>query len=282
MSNISFGLPQRELINTSFLTLAMSHGLDLPIINPNLTAMTDAIDAFNVLYNRDVGSVRYIERHNAAKTPEKPPQSNISLEYAVENGLKQPAGDATKFLLEAMEPLDIINTILIPALDRVGNAFESGKLFLPQLIQSATAAQSSFDVIKSKLLSNGKPSVLKGKIILATVKGDVHDIGKNIVKVILENYGYEVIDLGKDVPIETVVQETLRTGAKLVGLSALMTTTVPAMERTIRLLRERGLDCRVMVGGAVLTQEYADEIGADFYGKDAMASVRFAQQLFSV
>lgn len=280
VSNISFGLPNRQLINTSFLTLAMAHGLDLPIMNPNLKAMTDTIDAFNVLYNRDLGSVNYISRHNQAASAPVPRPSgdqNISLEYAVLNGLKDSAGAATKELLQTMEPIEIINQILIPALDQVGTDFEKGIIFLPQLIQSATAAQAGFDEIKQKLASQKESQTIsKGKIVVATVKGDVHDIGKNIVKVILENYGYEVIDLGKDVPIETVVSETIRTGAKLVGLSALMTTTVVNMEETIRALRQ-ATDCKIWVGGAVLTEDYAMQIGADYYAKDAKQSVDIAK-----
>jgi 5-methyltetrahydrofolate--homocysteine methyltransferase len=285
VSNISFGLPNRELINHSFLTLAMAHGLDCPILNPNIKSMMDSIDAFNVLYNRDTNAVQYISRHNqtaapAATNPNK--TEEMTLEYAVKNGLKEAAGKLTKALLETTDPMQIINEMLIPALDIVGNEFEKGILFLPQLIQSATAAQAGFDEIKQALSKqNNSSAISKGDIILATVKGDVHDIGKNIVKVILENYGYHVIDLGKDVPIETVVNETIRTGTKLVGLSALMTTTVVSMEQTIRALRESGADCKIWVGGAVLTEEYAMQIGADYYAKDAKQSVDIAKKVFS-
>lgn len=281
VSNISFGLPNRQLINVSFLTLAMAHGLDLPIINPNLTAMTDAIDAFNVLYNRDPGSVDYIAKHNntAPSAPKPAASTDITLEYAVLNGIKDYAHSTTKALLETTDPMDIINNILIPALDKVGTDFEKGIIFLPQLIQAATAAQAGFDEIKKKLAAEkSAQTISKGKIIVATVKGDVHDIGKNIVKVILENYGYDVIDLGKDVPIETVVQETIRTGTKLVGLSALMTTTVVNMEATIKALRE-AVDCTIWVGGAVLTEDYAMQIGADYYAKDAKQSVDIAKKV---
>lgn len=280
VSNISFGLPNRELINTSFLTLAMAHGLDLPIINPNNAAMVNAIDAFRVLYHRDIGSVQYIAKHNQTTAPKPTLQSSdISLEYAVRNGLKDNAHQATVQLLETMQPIEIINTILIPALDKVGADFEKGIIFLPQLIQAATAAQAGFDEIKRRLTAQKSDTNLsKGNIIIATVKGDVHDIGKNIVKVILENYGYNVIDLGKDVPIETVVSETIRTGTKLVGLSALMTTTVVNMEKTIHALRQ-AVDCTIWVGGAVLTEDYAMKIGADYYAKDAKQSVDIAKKV---
>lgn len=284
VSNISFGLPNRQLINASFLTLAMAHGLDLPIINPNLKTMTDAIDAFNVLYAKDLGAVQYIAKQAQTGTAVSPvsspaPSSQMSLEDAVKNGLKDCASDAAKTLLEHTEPMELVQGILIPALDQVGIRFEKGEIFLPQLIQSATAAQAAFEEIRKRLASQkDAKQVSKGKIILATVKGDVHDIGKNIVKVILENYGYEIIDLGKDVPIETVVSETIRTGAKLVGLSALMTTTVVNMEATIQALRS-AVDCTIWVGGAVLTPDYAKKIGADYYAKDAKQSVDIAKKV---
>ena len=290
VSNISFGLPKREQVNVSFLTLAMAHGLDLPIINPNVSSMVAAIDCFNVLYNHDEGSKYYVDKYskllaaekNAAKdVTEQKPEDTRSLEYAVLNGIREYAGDATKELLKTKDAMEIVNGILIPALDKVGTDFESGKLFLPQLIQSATAAQEAFEVLK-KVMSEQKETaetVSKGKIIVATVKGDIHDIGKNIVKVVMENYGYEMIDLGKDVPVEKVVSEVQRTGAKLVGLSALMTTTVVSMEETIHALREAGCDCKIWVGGAVLTEDYAKQIGADFYAKDAKQSVDIAKKV---
>lgn len=283
VSNISFGLPNRILINTNFLNLAMARGLDLPIINPNLKPMMDTIDAFNVLYNVDIGSVEYIKKHNETKTQSTVVlDSDITLEYAVINGLKDIARNKTKELLQnGLDPMDIVNNILIKSLDIVGNDFESGKIFLPQLIQSATASQGAFDEIKSALLKQKDTNTIsKGKIIMATVKGDVHDIGKNIVKVILENYGYDIIDLGKDVAIEKVVQTAKETNAKLVGLSALMTTTVVNMEETIKALRKE-VDCKIFVGGAVLTEDYALKIGADFYAKDAKQSVDIAKIVFS-
>ena len=289
VSNISFGLPKRELVNVAFLTLAMAHGLDLPIINPNVAAMMAAIDSFNVLYNRDEGSKFYVdkyskiveaEKNNQAAAPAAKPSDTKSLEYAVLNGIREYAGEATRELLKTKQAMEIVNEILIPALDKVGADFETGKLFLPQLIQSATTTQEAFDVLKEHMASQKDAgTVSKGKVIIATVKGDIHDIGKNIVKVVMENYGYEMIDLGKDVPIEKVVEAVQQTGAKLVGLSALMTTTVVSMEETIRALHEAGCDCKIWVGGAVLTEDYAKQIGADFYAKDAKQSVDIAKRI---
>ena len=281
VSNISFGLPCREIINTSFLTLAMAHGLDLPILNPNNASMMSAIDAFRVLYNRDRGSAEYIQRH--ANTPAVAPagqnHQEISLRDAVLQGLKAPAADAARRALSAASPETLINDGLIPALDAVGNDFETGRIFLPQLLQSAAAAQSAFEIVKSALAVSGTSGPTRGKIVVATVKGDIHDIGKNIVKVILENYGYHVIDLGRDVPVETVVEAVRRYDVRLVGLSALMTTTLPSMRDTIAALRDAGLPCKVMVGGAVLTPSYAEQIGADFYAKDAKASADIAKEV---
>lgn len=289
VSNISFGLPKREIVNVAFLTLAMAHGLDLPIINPNVAAMMAAIDSFNVLYNRDEGSKFYVdkyskiveaEKNNQAAAPAAKPSDTKSLEYAVLNGIREYAAEATRELLKTKQAMEIVNEILIPALDKVGADFETGKLFLPQLIQSATTAQEAFDVLKEYMASQKDAgTVSKGKVIIATVKGDIHDIGKNIVKVVMENYGYEMIDLGKDVPIEKVVEAVQQTGAKLVGLSALMTTTVVSMEETIHALREAGCDCKIWVGGAVLTEDYAKQIGADFYAKDAKQSVDIAKNV---
>ena len=289
VSNISFGLPKREIVNVAFLTLAMAHGLDLPIINPNVAAMMAAIDSFNVLYNRDEGSKFYVdkyskiveaEKNTQAAAPAAKPSDTKSLEYAVLNGIREYAAEATRELLKTRPAMEIVNEILIPALDKVGADFESGKLFLPQLIQSATTAQEAFDVLKEYMSSQKDAgTVSKGKVIIATVKGDIHDIGKNIVKVVMENYGYEMIDLGKDVPIEKVVEAVQQTGAKLVGLSALMTTTVVSMEETIRAIHEAGCDCKIWVGGAVLTEDYARQIGADFYAKDAKQSVDIAKSI---
>ncbi len=283
VSNISFGLPARELINKTFLTLALAHGLDLPIINPNITAMTEAIDAFNVLYNHDIGAAKYIQKYNQAAvavTKEPAQKTEMTLDLAVRTGLKEEAAAQTEKLMQTMAPMDIVDKILIPSLDKVGQDFETSVIFLPQLIQSATAAQAGFDVIKKYLAKNNdQQTVSKGKIVLATVKGDIHDIGKNIVKVILENYGYDVIDLGKDVPIDTVVRQTIDNHVHLVGLSALMTTTVVNMEATIRALRDAGADCKIMVGGAVLTQDFAKTMGADYYAKDAKQSADIAKEV---
>lgn len=279
VSNISFGLPNRELVTSTFLTMALQKGLDLPIINPNIDAMTGAVRAYRLLANIDKNSVEFIQAYNNVDT--KKPQSEkkeISLNYAIENGLKAEGAQVTEKLLESHSPMDIINDYLIPTLDKAGADFETGKIFLPQLIQSATVAQACFDVIKKKLISEDSAPVSKGKIVLATVKGDVHDIGKNIVKILLENYGYTVIDLGKDVDYEEVVKATVDNNVKLVGLSALMTTTLKSMEETIALLR-KNCDCTVMVGGAVLTPDYAEKIGADYYSKDAKESVDIAKKV---
>ncbi|MDY2856387.1 MAG: dihydropteroate synthase, partial [Oscillospiraceae bacterium] len=279
VSNISFGLPNRELVTSTFLTMALQKGLDLPIINPNIDAMTGAVRAYRLLANIDKNSVEFIQAYNNVDT--KKPQTEkkeISLNYAIENGLKAEGAQVTEKLLESHSPMDIINDYLIPTLDKAGADFETGKIFLPQLIQSATVAQACFDVIKKKLISEDSAPVSKGKIVLATVKGDVHDIGKNIVKVLLENYGYTVIDLGKDVDYEEVVKATVDNNVKLVGLSALMTTTLKSMEETIALLR-KNCDCAVMVGGAVLTPDYAEKIGADYYSKDAKESVDIAKKV---
>lgn len=279
VSNISFGLPNRPMINQNFLSMALTYGLDLPIINPNVDAMTGAVRAYKLLTNIDKNSSEFIAAYNstASQKTENKDGNNISLEYAVENGLKEESAKATALLLQTLEPMEIINGVLIPALDKAGECFEKGTIFLPQLILTAGAAQAAFGVIREKMTSENSSPVSKGKIVLATVKGDIHDIGKNIVKVLLENYGYTVIDLGKDVPCENVVKAALEHKVKLVGLSALMTTTLKSMEETIRLLRESGSECKVVVGGAVLTPEYAEKIGADFYAKDAKESCDIAK-----
>ena len=286
VSNISFGLPEREKVNSSFFALAMQCGLSAGIVNPLSRAMMDSYYAFNALYARDKGCLDYIA--NIGKSTESQSATPVvkqqvsapadDLKSAVVSGLAEKSATLTHSLLSDKTPLEIIDGMLIPALDETGRLFEEKKLFLPQLLLSAKAATAAFDVIKSAIAQSGGSENKKGKIILATVKGDVHDIGKNIVKVLLENYGYDVIDLGKDVSPETIVERAKADNVKLVGLSALMTTTVPNMAQTIALLRSEH-NCRVMVGGAVLTAEYADEIGADFYCKDAMASVRCAEKL---
>lgn len=284
VSNISFGLPERSRINTAFFTMAMNNGLSAGIVNPSSEPMMAAYYSFNALIGEDDQCMEYIAK--ASQTADKPAapavskSSALTLDEAIVKGLSESAYEATVKLLEQnTDSLTIINEKLIPALDVVGKGFEEKKMFLPQLLMSADAAKASFAAIKTSLSKQGKNSESKGKIVIATVKGDIHDIGKNIVKTLLENYGFEMIDLGKDVDPEVVLKTVREQNVRLVGLSALMTTTVVNMEETIKLLRESGLDCKVMVGGAVLTQEYADMIGADFYSKDAMGSVRYANEL---
>ena len=301
VSNISFGLPCRTYLNTTFLTMAMYAGLDLAIMNPSSEEMMAAVYAYNVLINRDPQSTKYIERYanrvpasaalakaaQAATVAQSGGEAELSGPYAplmkaVEKGLKGEAAAQTRALLETKEPLELVDEALIPALDIVGNKYEKGTLFLPQLLQAASAAQSAFEEIKTAIAKKGAANESKGRIVIATVKGDVHDIGKNIVKVILENYGFEVIDLGRDVPVETVVNTVREKDVHLVGLSALMTTTLKSMEETIAALHEAKLDCKIMVGGAVLTPEYAKKIGADWYAKDAKCSADIAKEFFGV
>ena len=298
VSNISFGLPCRTYLNTTFLTMAMYAGLDLAIMNPSSEEMMAAVYAYNVLTNRDKQSTKYIERFadrvpastalaQAAKAV--PAASAAEAEHtgpyaalmkAVEKGLKGDAAAHTRALLAEKQPLEVVDEALIPALDIVGAKYEKGTLFLPQLLQAASAAQSAFEEIKTAIAQKGEGSASKGRIVLATVKGDVHDIGKNIVRVILENYGFEVLDLGRDVPVETVVDTVREKDVHLVGLSALMTTTLKSMEETIAALHAAKLDCKIMVGGAVLTPEYAEKIGADWYAKDAKRSADIAKEFF--
>ena len=298
VSNISFGLPCRPYLNTAFLTMAMYAGLDLAIMNPASEEMMGAVYAYGVLSGRDKQSGRYIARYAGRTMPSQaaqpaapqasaPEETSAGGPYAplmkaVEQGLKGEAAAHTRALLASRDPLDLVDHALIPALDAVGAGYEKGTLFLPQLLQSASAAQAAFEEIKAAVAKNGAPGSSKGKIVLATVKGDVHDIGKNIVRVILENYGFEVLDLGRDVPPETVVEAVRESGARLVGLSALMTTTLKSMAETIEALHKAKLDCKVMVGGAVLTESYALEIGADWYAKDAKRSADIAKEFYHV
>ena len=281
VSNISFGLPCREYLNTSFLTLAMEYGLDLPILNPNAEPMMAAVASYKVLYNIDHDSKDYLERYAGQTTQVQPAggTQTLSLYDAVLQGLKTPAAESAKLALQTQEPEALVNEVLIPALDTVGTGFEKGTLFLPQLLQAAGAAQAAFDVVKNAIAASGQKSTGKGRIVVATVRGDIHDIGKNIMKTLLENYGYDVIDLGRDVPAETVVEAVRRYDVHLVGLSALMTTTLGSMAQTIQALRDAQLPCKVMVGGAVLTPEYARQIGADYYGRDAKQSVDIAREV---
>ena len=281
VSNISFGLPARENITVSFLTQALHAGLDLPIVNPNQDAVMDAIASFRVLSGEDRDSEAYIRRFASAEPAagQTAPKAGteMSLADSILRGLKTETAAITLRELEKRSEMDVINDCLIPALDRVGDLYERQEIFLPQLINAANAACGGFDVIKQRIAQSGAQSVSKGKIVLATVFGDIHDIGKNIVRVVLENYGYTVIDLGRDVPAETVVETAIREVVKLVGLSALMTTTVSSMAETIAAIRKSGHDCRIMVGGAVLTPDYAAEIGADYYAKDAKQSADIAR-----
>ena len=300
VSNISFGLPNRVLVNHIFLTMALTNGLDLPIINPNIEEMTGAVRAYKLLANIDKNSVDFIKAYAnmpkvtkinpAAKITSKSadivtegaesdPMASNPLYQAVLNGLKSEGAQLTRQMLETTDSMEIVNNILIPALDKIGADFEKGTIFLPQLIMSAAVAQSAFEEIRKAMVLGNKQPESKGKIVMATVKGDVHDIGKNIVKVLLENYGYDVIDLGKDVEYQAVVDAIKENDAKLVGLSALMTTTLVSMKETIELIHKNNLDCKIFVGGAVLTPEYAKEIHADFYAKDAKESVDIAKKI---
>ena len=295
VSNISFGLPARPVVNRTFLTLAMENGLDLPIINPNVEDMMASIFAYNVLKNVDRNAVKYIERYADAEigtsiisqkkdrglTESSDKGGTVhDIFYCIEKGMKGDTVNAVSALLETCDEMDVVNDYLIPALDKVGRGFEKGTIFLPQMLQAAMAAQAGFDVIKERLAASDKETVSLGEVVIATVKGDIHDIGKNIVKVIMENYGYKMIDLGRDVPAEKIADVVKEKNIKLVGLSALMTTTLKSMEETIASVKEAAPDCRVMVGGAVLTADYAAQIGADYYCSDAMKSVEAAQEVF--
>jgi 5-methyltetrahydrofolate--homocysteine methyltransferase len=259
----------------------MRVGLDLPIVNPNQAAIMDAVTAFRALSGQDKDCEAYIQRFAnapAAAAPSAQP-GQMTLEAAIGRGLKEETAALTEKALETMAELDVVNQKLIPALDLVGQRYEKQEIFLPQLINAANAACEGFEIIKKRIAQRGEGMVSKGKIILATVQGDIHDIGKNIVRVVLENYGYTVIDLGRDVPIQTVVEAVIREDVRLVGLSALMTTTVVSMADTIAAIRQSGHDCKIMVGGAVLTPEYAAEIGADYYSKDAKQSADIAREV---
>lgn len=279
VSNISFGLPERDGVNAAFLTMALYKGLGAAIINPLSAEMMRAFYAYLAISGRDSGCAAYIGRFGGEKEPEGK-AGEAGLYEIVLRGIKDSGYDAARGLLENKKPMEVIDNILIPALDEVGKGFEEGRIYLPQLIMSAQAAQRAFEAIKDYMRGNSMKPEKRGGIILATVEGDVHDIGKNIVKVLLENYGYEILDLGKNVPPSLIVQSAAENKIKLVGLSALMTTTVPSMEKTIKLLREADLGVSVMVGGAVLTEEYAKVIGADFYASDATAAVSYAKKIF--
>lgn len=284
VSNISFGLPNRELITRTFLTMALQNGLDLPIINPNIDSIIGAVRAYKLLKGIDKNSVEFISVYNQQNSTPKPSgneKSNIDIFYALENGMKNEGVKLTAELLEKNGAMEVINNYLVPALDIAGEKFEKGKIFLPQLILTAGTAQACFEVIKEKIIQKGDKPVSKGKVVLATVKGDIHDIGKNIVKVLLESYGYDVIDLGKDVDKSLVLKAAVENNVKLVGLSALMTTTLKSMEETIELLNKEYPECKTVVGGAVLTPDYAEKINADFYAKDAKETVDIAGKIYA-
>lgn len=284
VSNVSFGLPVRPVLNRTFLSMALYQGLNLPIIDPKDQEMMAAVKAAAVLNNIDQGAAKYIEymaevedEDDSADKIEFDKESN--LQTVIVKGLKNEAARLTRACLKEMDALDVVNQYLIPALDIVGERYEKGEIFLPQLVQSAETVKEAFSVLKEKIARTDGRDIIKGKIVMATVKGDVHDIGKNIVKTVLENYGYQIIDLGKNVNIKKVVKTVLENEIKLLGLSALMTTTVKNMEKTITAVREAAPNCKIMVGGAVLTTDYADMIEADFYAKDAKEAVKIARNI---
>ncbi len=289
VSNISFGLPNRALINHNFLQMALTAGLDLPIMNPGAPDMMRAVAVHKLIMNIDQGAKDYIAKYSeeitvaavsASSARESRQAEEVSeIEYAINNGLGAKCRQLISEELKTRESVEIINQTLIPILDKAGKEFETGRIFIPQLMLCASTAQSAFEVIKEKIEASGTKQVSKGSIVIATVQGDIHDIGKNIVKVILENYGYDIIDLGKDVEPKLIAETVKEKNIRLVGLSALMTTTLPAMKETIRLVKEAAPECRIMTGGAVLTAEYAKEIGADYYVKDATDSANAAKEV---
>ncbi|MBR3786386.1 MAG: homocysteine S-methyltransferase family protein [Firmicutes bacterium] len=288
VSNISFGLPNRGLINHNFLQMALTCGLDLPILNPGAPDMVRAVDVYKLIMNMDKGASVYIDKYSGEIQPAATTgteQKAVAaeemgeLEYAIMNGLAGKCRELVSAELAHREPVAIINETLIPILDRAGKKFETGAIFIPQLMLCASTAQAAFEVIKEKLAASGDEKTSRGTVVIATVEGDIHDIGKNIVKVILENYGYDIVDLGKDVPPQMVADAVVKNGVKLLGLSALMTTTLPAMVKSIELVKAAAPDCKIMVGGAVLTEDYAMQIGADYYVKDAKASADAAKDI---
>ena len=283
VSNISFGLPNRMLVTTAFLASALEAGLTMPIVNPNQKEIMDTVAARRVLSGEDEGCRAYVERF-AAETPEaKAPAAaaEMTLGEAIRRGLRGEAGKLTATALETRKEMELVEQELIPALEKTGEGYEQGKVFLPQLLSAAQAAQAAFEEIRASLLKKGEKGTERGELIMATVQGDIHDIGKNIVITVLENYGYRVHDLGKDVPPETVAREAAEKGVRLVGLSALMTTTLPAMAETVRQLKKLPDPPQVMVGGAVVTADYAKSIGAEYYAKDVRDSVKIAAKVFS-
>lgn len=280
-SNVSFGLPNRKILNTTYLAMALAFGLDAPITDSTNEALMDTIRAFKVLANQDKDCKEFVGIYgNTNYKKEEKPSISMDLQEIIIKGLKEASKTKTEELLNTFSPIEIVNKFMIPALDIVGEKYEKQEIFLPQLIKSAETAKQAFEVLKDNLTKNHGEKITSEKILLATVQGDIHDIGKNIVKLILENYGYDIIDLGKDVPIEKIVSTVKKENIKLVGLSALMTTTVKNMEDTIIALKEEGFDTKVMVGGAVLNPEYANMIGADYYAKDAREAVDIAKIVF--
>ena len=286
VSNVSFGLPDRELVNAAFLAAALGAGLDAAILNPLSARYREILDAWRVLNDEDKNAVDFVEKHgNETRDKTVPhvlPETALTLAEIIERGRKDESAAAVKSKLKNMEPLEIIDEEFIPALDRVGKRFESGSIFLPQLMLSAQAVQNGFAVIKEHFRVSGSRCESKGKILIATVYGDIHDIGKNIVSMILESYGYEIIDLGKDVPVQTIVDAIRENDIRLAGLSALMTTTIKSMKDTIKATLDAGLNCSFIVGGAVLNKEYASFAGADYYARDAMESVAIANNFFGI
>jgi 5-methyltetrahydrofolate--homocysteine methyltransferase len=289
VSNVSFGLPARPILNRTFLSMALYQGLNLPIIDPNDQEMMAAVKAAAVLNNLDPGAAQYIEymAENESDNDSKAAAENsgennskADLKTVIVKGLKTEAGRLTEEILQEKEALEIVNDYLIPALDTVGERYEKGEIFLPQLVQSAETVKEAFAVLKAEMARTGGRDISKGKIVMATVKGDVHDIGKNIVKTVLENYGYQIIDLGRNVNIKEVVKAVKENEIKLLGLSALMTTTVKNMEKTIKAVREAAPATKIMVGGAVLTADYAEMIEADYYARDAKEAVEIAKKIF--
>ena len=284
VSNISFGIPNRQALNNTYLNLALGSGLDLPIINTENKVMVESVHAYKVISNMDKGCVEYIEKYKDVSKDNKPQKGknyeDLTLEEAIERGLKEEVKDLTLKILDSKDEHYVLDEVLIPALDVVGTKYDKGELFLPQMIQSAETVKVALNIIKERLSKNNNTSS-KGKIIVATVQGDIHDIGKNIVKIMLENYGYEVIDLGKDVPINEVVKRAKEENIELIGLSALMTTTVENMKKTIEALKENGISSKVFVGGAVVTEEYAKKINADYYSKDAKSAIEIAKINFN-
>lgn len=283
ISNISFGLPERQSFNSTYLTMALTMGLDAPIVDPLDTDIMDTVATFKVLANQDKNASTYIENYNKKETKKRKKSKtlkNKDLKEIIIMGLKERATEEVENLLCKYQPIEIIDSYIVPALDKVGELYEKSEIFLPQLIQSSETVKEVFNMIKREIEDNGHDKLNNGKILLATVEGDIHDIGKNIVKLLLENYGYEIIDLGKNVSAKEIVRIIERENINLIGLSALMTTTVSSMEKIIKYIKGKRSQCKVMVGGAVLNEKYAKEIGADFYAKDGKDAVKIAEKFF--